>query len=219
MTFDFSEFLRYEDFLTDLITSRPFREEFNKAFKSHGRKVVRKLVSERTRGRPGLRRQSGALARSITSRTFGTRTQDLLLTINIGEGLSYGRIQEEGGVVRPKGRFLAIPMDSIRTRTGIPRFRSPRDPRLAPTFVVKFGSKLYVAKKFRSRGEAAAVLGRGRKIFVGRTTVLLFALRTQVRIPARLGAKSLFRSPEVTQDRTRIMNKALGRALNRLGIT
>ncbi len=216
-SFDFDEFIDFTKFVEVLGVSSVFAEEFKKGFRTHGRQYVRQLISERTRGRPGLKRRTGNLARSITPRVTGRTVRDLTLSVTIGEGLAYAKLQEEGGTIRPKrARNLAIPLDSVRTPAGVPRFK-PRDSQLQPMFAVRLRGKLFLAKRFKNRTEARSVLGRGPKLFIDRRTVLLFVLKKSVKVPGRLGAKELFTREDVSNRRDGIMRRALNRALRRLG--
>lgn len=79
-----------------------------------------------------LRVRTGALRRSVQADLVDEGQGTLLLRLRAGHGtreLPYARIQEEGGTVRPRGRFLAIPWPGgpALTAGGVGRYASPRD--------------------------------------------------------------------------------------------
>lgn len=76
---------------------------------------ARKRLNERPRN---WGNHTGQLARSIHS-TFDESTG----TIRIGTNLIYARVQEIGGEIRPKKKYLAIPVDDSLRRSG----KWPRD--------------------------------------------------------------------------------------------
>jgi len=77
-----------------------------------GEKIVAQTTKEYIRGQR-LKRQSGNLANSLKYRMVND------YTIEVGPGMIYGHIHEEGGVIRPKNaKNLAIP---IGNRTLGPR--------------------------------------------------------------------------------------------------
>ena len=91
-------------------------------------------------GEFGLRRRTGALARSIVG--LGTRVNSLpAVQVGVlkGPSLKYAGQQEYGTVgkggtmptIRPKkGKALSIPVNETLTKAGVPRYDSPKnDPR------------------------------------------------------------------------------------------
>jgi len=76
-----------------------------------------------------LEPRSGNLGRSIFSRVeerdglYGV-LKDLVALVGFDLSIAkYGRLQEQGGTVRPtKGQFLAIPIGNALTDNGVPRF-------------------------------------------------------------------------------------------------
>lgn len=77
-----------------------------------------------------LHNRSGALRNSMHKKVRGTRLKDL--NLRLWSDSPYARLQEYGGVIRPRGGgYLAIPVDDNLTATGQPRYRSPRDPALS----------------------------------------------------------------------------------------
>lgn len=85
-----------------------------------------RMLRERLSGRPGLRRITGATARSLTATVTGTK-DTLRLRAGIGNRSTPGvRIHEGGGIIRPKTKpWLAIPLD--RTPGGRTRGRQKVD--------------------------------------------------------------------------------------------
>lgn len=75
------------------------------------RKIKQRMIGERLSGRPGLKRGSGATARSVKSRVVGLATT-LRIESRIGDRSTPGiRIHERGGTIRPKSaKRLAIPL-------------------------------------------------------------------------------------------------------------
>lgn len=121
--------------------------------------------------RPGtLSRRSGSLLRAISRsvEVRGTRVDSIVGTIG-APGLPYGRIQEEGGVVRAKrAKYLTIPLPAALNRDGTPRRRRARS--WKNTFVRR--SKAGNLVIFQKRGQEV---------------VPLYLLKPSVRIPPRLG--------------------------------
>ena len=120
--------------------------------------VKHEMIRRRGKGRGGSKGQklhyrTGELARSyrVTHRRGSLRG-------SYGSGLERALILEEGGVIRPKGRYLAIPMPGQK---GWPRERSDLF--------------FYRAK---SGKPALATVERGR-------LTVAYLLRRQVRIPPR----------------------------------
>lgn len=92
-----------------------------------------------------LRVRSDRLRSSIRSKVTGKgSTMSLTLSAGGGRGakeVKYARIQELGGIVRPKrGQWLSIPSGSNRTAAGVPRVASPRD--VPDLYFVRKGDKL-----------------------------------------------------------------------------
>lgn len=121
-------------------------------------------------------RRSGALARSLGSRTRGNHLGNLDLVIGFGPpahpwsetAARYADIHETGGTIRMKSKFLAIPLNT--TRAGKPKggISSPRQ--LSGSWVQPPGPKS----------------GPHTRWVVMTAAGPQFALVTQVTIPARL---------------------------------
>jgi len=115
--------------------------------------------------RPRVR--SGLLRNSIRHEVIDAEGRGLSLTLRAGNRTSvrYARIQEEGGIIRPKkGRFLAIPMSNAKTAAGVPRWPSPRA--VPGLFSISLGGRVFLVRK---QGEGLE---------------FLYRLKERVRIPA-----------------------------------
>jgi hypothetical protein len=75
--------------------------------------------------RPRVR--SGRLRASITGAVRAT-PDGAEVSVRAGHGatVTYARAQEEGATIRPRGRYLAIPLPSARTAAGVTRGRYTR---------------------------------------------------------------------------------------------
>lgn len=154
-----------------------------------------KFQNKRLRGRPGLKKRSGSLARSLDGRVVGDSLRDLGFFMQIGGATApYARIHEEGGTIRPKkGRFLTIPLRAAMVRTGIAR-----------------GTARSFANTFVARSRRGALL-----IFqkTGKSIKPLFALVKSVTIPPRLKFVATWTKQRTFQIRK--LNDALGRVVAR----
>lgn len=117
-------------------------------------------------GESGLHVRTGALKSSIVALPIEREEHCITGKVVAGQKLRYARIQEYGGTIKPKkAKFLAIPLNAVKTAAGVARF-SPREAAAAGyphTFVrsgVLFGKQ-------------------------GDQVVPLFALRRSVTLPAR----------------------------------
>lgn len=83
--------------------------EFRKALVQIGEETRSMMSRHRLRGRPGLQRQTGALARSQDVKVSGATLDNLRVAYSIGRGLRYAAIHEFGGTILPKnGPFLVF---------------------------------------------------------------------------------------------------------------
>lgn len=138
-----------------------------------------------------LRSRSGDLRRSLQKRVNGTSLDDLRLRLT-SDGISYARIQEFGGEVKPvRAQYLTIPVLGNVLPTGLARFPT------AASLEREYGSRTTF---FRSRSGALFLGVRGvqsgRAYDTGGTAAprakrgglaAFFVLKKGVRIPARLG--------------------------------
>jgi len=146
---------------------------------------------DRFRGGDALSTRTGGLKRSLKHAVTGSGLSDLKLSM-VAAGVNYARIQEFGGVIKPKtGRFLAIPTEQNKTSAGVPRIPSPRalieanpgrtffhrneggDGALTLFLILDKGQKGAIAK-----GRLSGALGGHKASFVP-----MFTLVRQVEIP------------------------------------
>jgi hypothetical protein len=136
-----------------------------------------------------LTARTGRLRRSLNHVVTGSSVSDLKLSIT-SAGVSYARVQEFGGVIRPKnGRFLAIPTEANKTSAGVAKYPTPRaliEAKPGQTFFMRnkqnanrltlflVGTKGARAKTERFKG----AIGAQRETFVP-----MFILVPQVEIP------------------------------------
>lgn len=150
---------------------------------------------------------SGALKRSTKGSTQST-SDGVEIKLTVGGGskdLPYARIQEEGGIVRPKNaKFLAIPVGPARTASGVARFASPRDvPGL--TFVQSRRGQPLLVKFQDERNSKGRLKARAGTVY--------FILRRQVTIKgvhyARDAVQAVYASiPSRLQERTDALLRA-----------
>lgn len=70
--------------------------------------------------------RSGRLRNSMGQETKAEGS--LIKTLLGSMGVVYARIQEFGGLIKPKrGKYLAIPLSAAKTKAGVARYASPRD--------------------------------------------------------------------------------------------
>ncbi len=115
-----------------------------------------------------LSRRSGKALRSIRSsiRVVGRKVNEIQGEIG---GVFYLKTHEQGATIRAKkSKFLTIPLPAALNKNGTPRVKKARD-----------WDNTFVAKS--KKGNLIIFQKRGKKI------VPLYVLKTQVRIPKRLG--------------------------------
>lgn len=140
----------------------------------------------------GVQTRSGALGRSFGVEIRGTDL-DSLIVLTRSSGVPYARIQEAGGIIRPRrSRYLAIPLGAAKTPSGV--LRAP--PRAwADTFVRRIGGGRLLIMQQRKGG-----------------AVPLFLLtRGPVTLRPRLGFMSSFSDRE--NELLRAVNAAVRHAL------
>lgn len=143
------------------------------------------FTEERLNGRPGLKRWSGRLARSLKQITeksaTGFRSGFMFLpTMESENGTvdNYAAIHETGGTVSAKGgKMLAWPVQDGPAVTAGGRNRYGSSPRNYP-------GKLFFYKARSGQMFLAETFGRG-----GKRLRLVYHLAKSVQIPARLGFK------------------------------
>lgn len=148
------------------------RVNLRRALGESGRAFVRDMEG-RFGGDP-LHSRTGFLKRSIGYEVTGEGTGDLALRV-FSAGAKYANLQEYGGVIRPvNADWLTIPLPDAKTPNGTPKGRA-RD--FENTFIFKSKrGNLLIAQHTFTRG------GRRRE-----KPKLLFVLKKEVRVPARLG--------------------------------
>jgi hypothetical protein len=160
------------------------------SFRNVGNEFLKTLTVERLKGRPGLMRRTGSLARSFGKVVIGNSTDDLLLSVYTDS--KYARIHEHGGTIKPKpGRkYLAIPLNPAKTGSGVSRFGSPRN---------------IAGLKFGGFSKAGNIILRNVQ------GVPMFVLVSQVKIPARLGMFSTWERD--SGKNVKIINEGIAKTL------
>lgn len=176
--------------------------EMRKSFDQHGFIFEGHVRSTLFGGDPGLTGHTGKLARSVGhTRPEGGKLGDLRMRVFVGGGVApYARIQEFGGVVRPKrSKYLTVPLPDNLTAGGVARYKSARD---------LFGSRPKDTFIARSRA-GNLVIG----LREGDDVKWLWLLRKSVRLKPRFGFRKAFRSSAMQRDRTTRFDAAVRRAL------
>lgn len=149
-------------------------------------RLQRERLSGRVNGDMGLFRRSGNLSRDWNT-TSVANGGDVQVTIqSSGVADAYAGLQERGGVVRPiRSKWLWIPLGANKTASGVAR--------ISPTQAIGNGGFFTNARTGGKIFWAYALTVAGRKKAKG-GLVPLFALKKEVKVPARMGATSLFES-------------------------
>tara|TARA_R110000772_G_scaffold50486_6_gene115999 strand:+ start:642 stop:1301 length:660 start_codon:yes stop_codon:yes gene_type:complete len=150
-----------------------------------------------------LANRSGDLRRSLGTRVVsnGGRTNDIQLRATIGDAATanYVFTQEYGATIRPKrASKLTVPLPDAMTSTGQARF-SPRD--VEGLFKLTLGTKEFLV--------APGADG---------TLRFLWILKDQVKVPARLGFKSTFKSKGMREFGIARLNEGIYQALQLAGL-
>lgn len=145
------------------------------------------LVTERMNGSPGVTTRTGNLSRDWNTTTVDDAGGVNLVIASHGTGNAYAGLQERGGTVRPaRAKWLWIPLGANRTVQGVAR--------ITPSQAMANGGFFTNAK--RGRGGKlfwAYPLTKAERKKGGGALVPLFALKSEVYVPPRLGAADLFR--------------------------
>jgi hypothetical protein len=124
---------------------------------------------------------TGMLRRSVKGWMISSGgTIVVAVGVTKGPATAYARIHEEGGVIRGKGKRLAVPLPAARTRTGKPRF--PGGPREAAR---KYPDLFLLKRPGRPPLLCRPLRVAGRKGGKVKGLEPLFVLLSSVRIPAR----------------------------------
>jgi hypothetical protein len=180
----------------EIIASFPrlARESAKPAFQKHGNYFIQTMARAQLRGRPGLNRRTGTLARAFNRAVFDEGGRVTLRVWVDSSAAAYAFMQEKGGTITPKkGKYLAIPIGAAVTRAGVSRHSSPREVD-GLRFMQKKGGQPFLGK------------------VEGGKVVAYFLLRKKVTIPARLGMEKTFRelAPMVYPAISREFNRRIG---------
>ena len=167
-----------------------------------GKTVAGEISRQGLRGRPGLKRRTGTLARSLTTVPSIEGKADKLWVGFVLPGARYAGIHETGGVIRAGSKLLAIPVGPALTPSGFAKYPGPRS---VPDLVFRPSRK--------GGGVLGKVTGKGdREKFT-----VWYVLKKEVRIPPRLGFfrtwRAFFAGPKPKAIIQREVNKAV-RAIN-----
>ena len=151
-----------------------------------------------------LRNRTGRLKSSIQSRVSGDRLHDLTLHLSAGSRShrSYAALQEYGGTIQAKNKLLTVP-----TRFAVdPRGLIKPSATLVPGGgMTATGKDTYVVKA--SNGNLYLYADDGKP----GPNPPLYQLRKSVRIPARLGMRSVMK--KVVREETGLMLKNIARSV------
>jgi len=156
-----------------------------------------------SKGRKGrkapIQLRTGALARTVSGRHFGSTVQDLRAEVTAGSGsVPYARVQEFGTIgaggtlpdIKPKKRFLRMPLDRILTAQG---------------GAVKGDYELVERAKgdwVTAGGKPTWISGRAIMIEEHGKNVPIWALITSAKIPPRLGiGRAIDKNEPMIRDR------------------
>jgi hypothetical protein len=132
-----------------------------------------------------LQKRTGSL-RNAMRWANETAGKDVRASSYVAGPISYARIQELGGVIRPRQRkYLTIPTPAVLTRAGVVR-QGARPTKVGGTWMTAQkipGLKLRETFIRRSKKGAPVIYGTG----TDGEPVALWVLRKSVRIPPRLG--------------------------------
>lgn len=147
-------------------------------------RLQKERLSGRVDGDMGLNRRSGNLSRdwNTTTSASGGDLQVHIQTTGVGD--KYAGLQEFGGVVKPvSAKWLWIPLGANKTAAGVAR--------ITPRQAMSNGGFFTNAKTGGRIFWAYALTVAARKKAKG-NLVPLFVLKKEVKVPARMGATSLF---------------------------
>ena len=162
------------------VVSRKTAQGLRSAMRSWAMNFWATLVRERLSGSPYLNRRTGNLARDWVVDVSDGETLSAEIRTQ-GTANAYAGIHETGGVVRPKNaKYLWIPLKPNQTAAGVARL-SPRQAISQGGFIDWRGPIFYAHQGTTSTGGAKRL-------------VPLFVLKKEVKIPPRMGARSLFES-------------------------
>lgn len=148
-------------------------------------RLQRTRLSGRVEGDMGLNRRSGNLSRDWNTTTDVTGGNLEVLVESSGTGDKYAGLQEHGGTIRPvSAKWLWIPLAANKTASGVARVTPSQAMSNGGFFTnARSGGKIFWAYPLVKAKRTAA-----------HNLVPLFALKSEVKVPARMGATSLFDS-------------------------
>ena len=213
-----------------------FRVASKAALGALGKTVAGEISKQGMRGRPGLKRRTGTLARSLTT-VLSTVGKDEKAWVGfVLPGARYAGIHETGGVIRAGSKLLAIPVGPALTPSGVPKYPGPRSvPDLV--FLPRRGGGLLGKWKTTGNLSGASLQKKLAKSSLGRVVSsyhstggvalqqkhklthfeIWYVLKKEVRIPPRLGFfrtwRAFFAGPKPKAIIQREINKAV-RAIN-----
>lgn len=118
-----------------------------------------------------LKRRSGELARGFIPKVGGNSLKTIFAQVS--NSVRYVAVHEFGGIIKPvKAKWLTIPLPKNQTASGVTR-------KTARGLFTEGNAFIHKGVIFENRGKTKA--GKDRK------PVPMFALKKQVKIPARLG--------------------------------
>jgi len=168
--------------------SDKFDKSFSRSLKAYMDDFKTRLIKERMSGRPGSKRGSGKLARSLDIRITGNLSSGM--TVRLFSDLDYAGINDDGGTIVSKGKLLTIPLPGV---TGTIRDYD------GFFFNSKRGNLLFGQK-------------------VGKNSLRpLFVLKNRIVIPARVKSDEFFNKDERNRNRELVLSidKALNSAFKR----
>lgn len=213
-----------------------FRVASRAALQVVGKTVAGEISKQGMRGRPGLKRRTGTLARSLTTLPASDGKTERLWVGFVLPGARYAGIHETGGVIRAGAKLLAIPVGPALTPAGVPKYPGPRSvPDLV--FLPRRGGGLLGKWKTTGNLSGASLQKKLAKSSLGRVVSsyhstggaalqqkyklthfeIWYVLKKEVRIPPRLGFfrtwRAFFAGPKPKAIIQREINKAV-RAIN-----
>ena len=200
--------------------------EATKALKEHGTYFTARIKKGQFTGYTGrqgtegglLQNRSKLLRNSFGFEVSGSISTGSQLTLTVfSSGVKYARLQEYGGVIRPKrAKYLTIPLRDAMTASGVQRY-----PDGARGLFTSYPDQMSVVRSPKSGNLFIVSDGKpGAKTAKGKNskTQWLYILKKSVKIPPRLGFRKTFESPTMAGDRRARLRVATNRALARAGL-
>ena len=180
----------------------PVRDTLN----TWGENWISTLVTERMSGNGrGVIPRTGNLRRDWNSLVVNDGSGATLVVASGGTANAYAGLQEYGGTVRAtKAKWLWIPTDENKTPVGVARV-TPRQA-IAQGGFISFKKGPVFFGKPQTKAQAKGMKGMGPHV------IPLFVLKKSVYVPARLGARDLWRRsmPDLAANLTATVKGAIG---------